>query len=81
MVLNQAAVEFETTVDFLPMDPERQCDIQRDNEYVSRNVPPFADEARRVKMRDDEDAVWHPGVEAVADPGMDIIETPETDFK
>ena len=38
MLLNQPP-ESETPVDLVPMDPERQRDIQRDNENVSMEVP------------------------------------------
>ena len=36
-----------------------------------------------VPTRDDEGAVWRPGIEAAIDPGMDIdvVETPETELK
>ena len=40
MVLHQTPPEFETSVDFVPLDPGRQRDIHRERENVSGEVPP-----------------------------------------
>ena len=77
MVQHQTSPEFETNVEFVPLQPERQRDpqpqtevVHREREDVSREVPPPADEAGGAETRSD-GAVWQPGADAVADP--DII--------
>ena len=82
MVLHQAPPEFETPIDLVPLDPERQRDIHRERDHVSREVPPLADAAGEAETRD-EGVVWQPGADTVAYTSMDIdvIKSPETDLK
>ena len=80
-MLNQAPPEFETPIEFVTIDPERLREVHHEHDYVSREVPPPADEAGGAETR--EGAVWHPGIEAVAAPSMevDIVETQEDDLR
>ena len=71
MVEHQTFPEFETAVDFVPLEPERQRDLPREREDVSREFPAPADEAGGTEIRSN-GVVWQPGSDPVADPGMDI---------
>ena len=74
VVQHQAPPAFETPVEFVPIDPEHR----RHDDHVSKEVSPFADEVGGAETRDDEGAVWHPGVDQdraaqiAADRGMDV---------
>jgi hypothetical protein len=90
MVPHQTPPEFETPVspdvEFIPLDSRQHGD----DEHVSREVPPPADEAGGAETHGGheqvagEGAVWHPGrsEEIAADPGMDIdvVTSPEVEL-
>ena len=64
----------------MPIEPEhRRADV-----YVSREVPPLADEAGDAETRDLEGAVWHPRgddraacLAVILGMDVDMVDTPE----
>ena len=40
VVQNQTHPGFELLIEFVPSEPERQCEHQHEEDYVSREVPP-----------------------------------------